>query len=162
MLTYIQATESDIPLLRTLAREIWTTSYTKMLSAEQIEYMLNWMYSEEAIRKEMNEGARWELIRMGDKTIGYIAVTPEDEKLKLNKLYLLRTTQGKGLGQLALTHVIDYARQFGYKSLYLTVNQRNYNAIKAYEKGGFTRIEFKIFDIGGGFVMDDFIYSMEL
>ena len=154
MLTYIQATQSDIPLLRALAHEIWTTSYTKMLSAEQIEYMLNWMYSE--------EGVQWELIRMGDETIGYIAVTPEEEKLKLNKLYLLRTIQGKGLGQQALAHVIDYARQSGYKSLYLTVNQRNYNAIKAYEKAGFVRTEFKIFDIGGGFVMDDFIYSMEL
>ena len=162
MLKYRNADFKDIPTLQYLAREIWVTSYTQMLSAEQIEYMLNWMYSAETIEKEMNEGVIWKIIELEDKPIGYIAATPEKEELKLNKLYILRNLQGRGIGQEALKYVMEYARTKGFKKLYLTVNQRNYNAIKAYEKAGFVRTDFKIFDIGGGFVMDDYIYSYSL
>jgi diamine N-acetyltransferase len=162
MVSYRKATLTDIETLRSLAREIWTASYSKMLSAAQLEYMLNWMYSRETIEKEMKEGVLWELIEYENKPIGYIAVTPEGEELKLNKIYILRTLQGKGIGQDALRHVMEYAKTNDYKKLCLTVNQRNYNAIKAYEKAGFKRTDFKVFDIGGGFVMDDYIYTYNL
>lgn len=162
MLSYRKASLTDIETIRRLASEIWTSSYKEMLSAAQIEYMLNWMYSAETIAKEMHEGVLWEIIDYENNPIGYIALTPEGEKLKLNKLYLSRNIQGKGVGQEALKHIIEYAKNCGYKELYLTVNQRNYNAMKAYEKAGFIKTDFKVFDIGGGFVMDDYIYSYSL
>jgi ribosomal protein S18 acetylase RimI-like enzyme len=44
----------------------------------------------------------------------------------------------------------------------LTVNKRNTRAIAAYRRNGFTVLEAVVADIGGGFVMDDFLMSKHL
>lgn len=162
MLTFRKVTTKDVESIQHLAREIWTISYANMISAEQIEYMLSWMYAPETILKELDQGVVWEFIEWDKQTIGFIAITPESKKLKLNKLYILPNTQGKGIGQEALKHVLDYARDKGFCSVYLTVNKGNSNAIKAYTKAGFKCIDNKVFDIGGGYVMDDYIYAYVL
>lgn len=46
--------------------------------------------------------------------------------------------------------------------IYLTVNKHNKRAIAAYERFGFARTEEAASDIGGGFVMDDYIYTYDL
>jgi GNAT superfamily N-acetyltransferase len=162
MLTYRKVTKSDIEIIRNLACKIWTISYADMISAEQIEYMLEWMYSAKTIEKEINEGVIWELIELDNQSIGYISLTPEIKQLKLNKLYILPEIQGKGIGQEALKHVLHYGRENGFSSVYLTVNKRNHNAVKAYTKAGFKCTDYKEFDIGGGFIMDDYIYTYVL
>ena len=159
MLTFQKACTTDIPILRKLAREIWTVSYGEMLPARQIEYMLNWMYSEETIQQEMDKEVLWELIRLDDENIGFIALTPEAEVLKLNKLYILGNLHGQGFGQAALRHVIEYGTSKGFQKIYLTVNKQNAKAMKAYEKAGFIRTDSLVSDIGDGFVMDDYIYT---
>jgi RimJ/RimL family protein N-acetyltransferase len=39
------------------------------------------------------------------------------------------------------------------------VNKANVRAQRAYEQFGFRRIEDAVFDIGGGYVMDDYIMA---
>src|ERR1035437_574281 len=89
-------------------------------------------------------------------------LTPSNDTIKLNKLYLKAEQQGKGFGKAGLKYVIDYARDNHFKRVYLTVNKNNIKAIKTYEKTGFVRTESVVNDIGGGFVMDDYIYSFEI
>ena len=159
MLSFQKASEDDTVLLRTLAREIWTTYYPGIISMEQIEYMLNRMYSAETIRKEINEGVYWELLYLENMPIGFLSITStKDGIAKLNKLYMKNTCHGKGFGQQALSHVTDFARRNKLKEVYLTVNKENSKAIKAYEKAGFIRTDSVVSDIGGGYVMDDYIY----
>jgi len=162
MIIFRAASVYDIETLRQLARKIWTEAYADLLSPEQITYMLHLMYSYKTIENEMHNGVMWEFIQEGETHVGFISTTIEGTALKLNKLYIIPSWQGKGLGQQALDHVKQTARNKGLKSLYLTVNKGNCNAIKAYEKAGMCRIDSKIFDIGGGYVMDDYIYSYTL
>ncbi|HEY4789531.1 MAG TPA: GNAT family N-acetyltransferase [Bacteroidales bacterium] len=159
MLSFQKASIDDIYLLRTLAREIWTTCYPGIITMEQIEYMLNWMYSAETIRKEIKEGVYWELVYLENMPIGFLSITCTNDGIaKLNKLYMKNTHHGKGFGQQALSHVTNFARKNKLKEVYLTVNKENSKAIKAYEKAGFVRSDSVVNDIGGGFVMDDYIY----
>ena len=51
------------------------------------------------------------------------------------------------------------AKHYQLKTIRLTVNINNVNAIKAYEKLGFKNVGPLVTDIGNGFVMDD--YQME-
>jgi len=45
----------------------------------------------------------------------------------------------------------------GCEKVSLTVNKYNHNSIKAYERIGFINKEELVQDIGGGFVMDDYL-----
>jgi RimJ/RimL family protein N-acetyltransferase len=48
------------------------------------------------------------------------------------------------------------------RRLILSVNKRNTKAITAYKRNGFAIVESVVTDIGGGFVMDDYVMDKEL
>jgi Acetyltransferases, including N-acetylases of ribosomal proteins len=161
-LHFKRASKPEIELLRGLAREIWTTCYPGIISMEQIEYMLNLMYSTDTITKEITNGVIWEVLEYNNQPVGFIAVTISEKVAKLNKLYMKDDHHGKGLGQQALQRVVDIAREHHLSEVYLTVNKGNVNAIKAYERFGFERTDSVVSDIGNGYVMDDFIYTFRI
>lgn len=150
------ATEADIPQLRELAARIWHACYPGIITVEQIEYMLDWMYSEEKIREELREGFTWELAEIEGEPIGFQSYHLDGQRrCKLNKLYLLPDHQGQGHSRTMLQHVCAAAREMEATEVWLQVNKKNTRAIAAYEKFGFHIAEEKSFDIGRGFVMDD-------
>ena len=160
MLTFQAATEADAPLLRDLAERIWRESYAGVVSTEQMAYMIGRMYAEETIRRELAEGVCWEIVRKGGGAVGYFSITfGVGGVAKLNKLYLLPEEQGRGFGQRMLVRVFDIALSRGATEMRLQVNKANVRAQRAYERFGFVRIEEAVFDIGGGFVMDDYIMA---
>ncbi len=53
-------------------------------------------------------------------------------------------------------------RAGGARRLILSVNKRNIRAIAAYRRNGFIIAESVVTDIGGGFVMDDYVMTKEL
>lgn len=55
------AVEADIPLIMSLAQRIWCECYPGIISPEQIEFMLGWMYSEEEIRQQFATGVPWKI-----------------------------------------------------------------------------------------------------
>ncbi|WP_158962759.1 GNAT family N-acetyltransferase [Myroides fluvii] len=160
---YQTVTPENMHLIRPLAEKIWQKTYGPLLDPAQIEYMLPMMYSQERITNEIKEGYIWELFVVEDKVLGYLDYkVMEDHRVFLSKIYLDTDQQQKGLGKLMLTHVLDFARQNKAKAVYLTVNKYNAKAIEFYERNGFQCIESKTFDIGNGYVMDDYIYQINL
>lgn len=151
---------SDAALLRSLAERIWWGCYPGIISDEQIAYMLGWMYAEEKIVGEIEAGVVWELAWLGETPVGFFAVeAAEAEAAKLHKLYLLPELHGRGHGQTMLARVDEVARASGAAELWLQVNKQNTRALRAYERAGFQRVKEAVAEIGGGFVMDDYILS---
>jgi ribosomal protein S18 acetylase RimI-like enzyme len=153
------ADAAEIPALRALAERIWRNSYAALLTPKQMDYMLAWMYSPETIAREMADGVIWETAWRGQERIGFHSCTPESEahRFKLNKLYVLPELQGLGFGQQLLRRVHALAAEGGAREVWLQVNKQNTRAIRAYERAGYTVERAAVFEIGGGFVMDDFI-----
>ncbi len=160
-LAFRSASEAEIPTLRALAERIWRGSYAELLSVEQIDYMLDRMYAPEIIAHEMSEGTIWEMAWLDEELVGFHSCTLEADtrRLKLSKLYLLPEKQRSGLGQQLLARVHELAAQHGAQEVWLQVNKGNVRAIRAYERAGYVVERAAIFDIGGGFVMDDFIMT---
>lgn len=153
------ATLDELPLISQLAGRIWRAHYPSILSRQQIEYMLAWMYDAEQLRKDVDRGAVYELLLLDGRAVGFCATEAfaKDGVMKLHKLYLEVGEHGRGLGSLLLAHVEEQARRRGLAKVVLGVNRRNAKAIRAYERNGYAIREELKTDIGQGFVMDDYI-----
>ncbi len=162
MYKIVNATVSDIPLIRELCFQVWPQTYASMLSQDQISYMLGLMYNEKALEEQMNAGARFLFLYEEDKPVGFASyheITPA--VFKLHKIYVLPSEQGKGAGKFIIDHIVAIAVAANGKALQLQVNKQN-KARSFYEKLGFAVIEEKVIDIGSGYVMDDFIMEKPL
>ena len=50
-----KATTADCALIQKLAQQIFPVTYKDILTPEQTDYMMEWMYSLDNIRKQMEE-----------------------------------------------------------------------------------------------------------
>lgn len=158
-------TPADIEPLRALAREIWVRHYTAIIGGAQIEYMLEQRYSPSVLREELERGdVSWDLLFVTGSMQGYASYFVEDDgrTLKLDKLYIHADLQRGGYGRRMLERAIAQGRSRRCTAISLAVNKRNANAIAAYAKWGFRVQKSVVKDIGGGFVMDDFIMVRDL
>ena len=161
----LPASETDLPAIARLVGVIWRAHYPGIISAEQIDYMLAKMYSLETLREEIRLRAiRYERLLVGEEFAGFASHGPtEQPKLfKLHKIYLHPAWHGRGLGSLLLRHCEREACKLGADRLVLTVNKRNSKAIAAYQRNGFSITDSVVVNIGGGFVMDDYVMAKGL
>jgi len=157
------ATTADIPQIRLLAHEIWHAHYPSIITEEQIDFMLEWMYSSAEIERQLREGPLWEIAELDGHPIAFTSYGIEsDGRVKLHKLYVSTARQRRGIGHQMLAHVVKQAARLGGSEVWLQVNKRNTSAIDAYTKAGFHITKEAIFDIGHGFVMDDYIMCKRL
>lgn len=153
-----QASIKDIAVIQALARSIWDEAYGELLSKEQIDYMLQMMYSEKVITEELLRGTMWELIVANGKACGYLSYAiAEDNSVKLSKIYIDKNFRRTSIAADSISRVKQYAAQNGKDYVYLTVNKNNKTAIRSYEKNGFVITASVVTDIGQGFSMDDYI-----
>ncbi|MPS73962.1 MAG: GNAT family N-acetyltransferase [Chryseobacterium sp.] len=155
----IKATEKDIPTIQDLAKRSWNFAYANILQQEQIDYMLDLMYSDDAIGIQLeNPNFQYYLIKEDGLFSGFIGFEfhQEPETTKLHRIYFLRGAQGKGFGKKALEFVINEAKKANDIRVTLTVNKNN-QAQNFYRSQGFKIYDEAIFDIGNGYVMDDYL-----
>jgi ribosomal protein S18 acetylase RimI-like enzyme len=161
-MTEIQITRAgltDRDFIRSVSERTWPSTYGHIISQEQIDFMLEWMYSDDSLATQMNTGCEFYIANMNGSDIGFCSVSEEDGAHKLNKLYVLPTAQGTGAGKALLDKSIEVAKAAGSSSLFLQVNKQN-TAYSFYLKHGFIKeLEFK-FDIGNGFFMDDYVMRL--
>ncbi len=145
--------------VRELAWVIWPRVYPGIISEEQIRYMLELRYDPDVLLADHEKGVCFALIFSGDEVIGFTAFEPRTEvgEAFLHKLYLLPECSGKGVGALALEWVAARAREQGLHGLRLCVNKHNTGAVRAYRRAGFSFDKDVVTDIGGGFVLDDYV-----
>ena len=158
-----RATLEDLPAISELAGRIWRAHYPGILSGAQIEYMLHRMYDVDQLRRDLAAGVVYELVGEGERALGFCGYEQlSGGELKLHKLYVEVSEHGRGIGSMVLRHVEEEARRRGLSRVVLGVNRFNEKAIRAYRRNGFAIREELKTDIGGGFVMDDFIMEKRL
>jgi len=162
-LRFIEVSAHGLETVRSLAREIWPVVYRDLLSAEQISYMLAWMYSPARLREDLKKGVTFILIRDGknDEDFGFCAFGPVERggSCFIHKVYVAPAHHRRGAGTAALAEIEKRARFAGASGLSLRVNRHNAPAIALYRKCRMEITGTDCADIGGGFVMDDFIFE---
>ncbi|KUJ51255.1 GNAT family N-acetyltransferase [Chryseobacterium sp. JAH] len=157
----IKATEKDIPLIQDLAKRSWENAYADILSKEHMKYMLDTMYSEAEISEHLkNPDYHYYLVfdenlHSYDGFLGY-ENHYENQTTKLHRIYLVPESKGKGLGKKTLEFLNQKVKESGDNRIILNVNKYN-SAQKFYESQGYNIYNEGVFDIGNGYVMDDYL-----
>lgn len=164
MYTIRKATTEDCTLIQSLAQQVFPATYASILSPGQIDYMMEWMYSPENIRKQMYEGHVYLLAYKEDKAIGYVSVQPQKKDVfHLQKIYVLPDYQGTHCGSFLFGEAIHYIKEIHSTPCTMELNVNRHNkALHFYERMGMKKLREGDFPIGNGYYMNDYIMGLEL
>lgn len=165
------ASEEDIPTIRKMAEITFTHTYKLILSKEQIEYMMEWMYSYNSLCKQFNDEHVFFIAFKEEDTTpcGYLSLQKEKSKenntdlYHLHKLYVMPEVQGCGVGEMLFRKAFNFVnenKKQKYARIELNVNRMN-KAIGFYHKMGMKIISEGDFPIGNGYYMNDYIMSSD-
>lgn len=164
------ASVADIGLIGRLADVCFRHTYREILRAEQLEYMMDWMYSAESLRRQMTvDGHVYFIGEMDGEAVGYVSVQPEGRTedglplWHLQKIYVLPERQADGVGKRLFLHAVDYVRRKAGEPCRVELNvNRNNRAVGFYEHLGMRKMRSGDFAIGNGFFMNDYIMGLEV
>lgn len=151
---------TGVEKIRELAVRVWNQHYPSIISRAQIDYMLDLMYSPARLREQITvKGHRFFFIEAGGERCGFISWQSEPgDSCFIHKFYIDQARASEGIGSAAFRKLRELT---GARTFRLTVNRQNYKAINFYFKNGFVIERVADFDIGNGFVMNDFVMVHE-
>lgn len=156
----VKAGFGDYNLVYTLAEKVWPQTYKNILTQDQITYMFEMMYSQEAYNEQIEKkGHEFLLIKDESGYLGFASYELNyDNKpiTKVHKIYVLPQTQGKGVGRALIDKISQIATDNNNTVVSLNVNRYN-SAVGFYEKIGFIKAGQEDIDIGNGYLMEDYI-----
>jgi GNAT superfamily N-acetyltransferase len=159
-----EATAADVDTILQIANDTWWPTYGQILSKEQVNYMLQTIYSAENISAQIQSRSQIYLLLIeDDKPVAFAAYSQREDNAdiyKLHKLYCLPVTQGKGYGKILMNTVAKKAKEAGKYTLDLNVNRYN-NAKGFYEKMGFSVVYEEDIAIGP-YWMNDYVMRKQL
>jgi hypothetical protein len=152
--------ENEIQKISELAKTIWLKHYPAIIGQDQVDYMLKIIYNTESLLNQIKVNSQqFYFINYNNDILGFLSVTNENNDCwMLNKFYILEDKASNGIGTLTLQ---ELKKIILAKKIRLTVNRKNFKSINFYFKNGFKISSVAEFDIGNGFVMDDFIMIWE-
>jgi GNAT superfamily N-acetyltransferase len=165
MITISKATISDIKQIQNIVHITWPITYGEILSKEQLDYMLDLFYSDEALIDQYNKKEQlFYMIYEGETNLGFIGIEHDyngEALTKIHKIYLLPETQGKGIGKKVIDEIEKLALDNNSIALILNVNRFN-TALGFYKKIGFEVVDEVNIDIGNGYLMEDYVMEKQL
>jgi GNAT superfamily N-acetyltransferase len=127
MIKIFKATETDLQTIHDMAQVVFRHTYRDILSPEQMEYMMDMMYSLPNLHKQLDEGHHYYIAYMSPAPVigtdhedgapcGYVSVQYEGpdadgiEVFHLHKIYVMPDAQGRGVGLKLFQTVVDHVR----------------------------------------------------
>ncbi|WP_338870652.1 GNAT family N-acetyltransferase [Spirosoma sp. SC4-14] len=158
------ATLSDVSLLWELAVQTMREAFgPPHNSAELVEEYIQADITLPALEAELGDRrAAFFVFELPDRTpIGYAKMRrhspprrmPEPYRrarnaIEIQRIYLLQQHTGQGRGRMLMEHCLNWAREQGYKAVWLGVWEHNERALTFYKKMGFEPFGFHYFQFG--------------
>ena len=151
----------DFETIRQIAFETWPVAYGKIITQEQLNYMLEKIYNIASLQQQQESlGHRFIVaIDENNNSIGFASFSTyenQNNHHRLHKLYVRPNQQQKGIGKLLLEAIYKEIKKNGNGCIELNVNRYN-NALAFYQKLGYEILKEEDIDIGEGFYMNDYV-----
>ena len=165
MISIQKNTDNNFTSIRAIAAEVWPIAYGAILSKEQLDYMMEMMYSVSALQEQANSNGNHFIIATENEIpVGFASYEFNYDgvpKTKIHKIYILSNQQGKGIGRILIDYISNNATKNNQIGLLLNVN-RNNEAQYFYKKLGFAITREEVIAIGNGYVMDDYVMEKSI
>lgn len=146
-----------------LAEKVWIPTFEAMLPPDRLNYLFNFMYNPNKLQEQLTDpNHAFFILMQNHQDIGYSHLIFGEEWVKLEKIYLLSTMQGKGSGLYLLRSMISKAIEKERGQVRLQVNRANIKAIQFYKRFGFEIIASEDFEVGSGHIMDDYVMALKV
>lgn len=154
---------AGIQRMAQFAQAIVKDYFDPLIGAAQNDYMISRYQTAESITEQLAHGYEYFFVcDDAGAPVGFLAYVRESDRLYLSKFYLHQSQRGKGYSRAMCDFVIRAAKAEGLKKIELNVFKHNDLAIAVYEALGFKQVRAEENDIGGGFVLDDYVYALML
>lgn len=165
MITIRKATINDYTIIQDIANVAFPATYAQILTPEQLNYMMEWMYSTDSLHKQMSEDGHIYYIAFDEnKAVGYVSIQQESaDTFHLQKIYVLPNQQGKRIGQKLFEQAIKAIKEQHPSPCKMELNVNRSNpALGFYQKMGMQKLREGDFPIGDGFYMNDYIMGLDI
>lgn len=172
----VKPTTADAALLAALSAQTFAETFVGMqyYTQEIVDGYTSQTFTPERVAEQVADPkVRWWLMRVGGEAAGYAKLVEREpascvrdlRAIYLERIYFAKKFHRRGLGKLLLNEVYREARARGYPWLWLSVWEFNVNAVKFYERLGFTRAgewEWKFTDAKTGKAYVDIDWVMTI
>ncbi|CDH55792.1 protease synthase and sporulation negativeregulatory protein pai 1 [Lichtheimia corymbifera JMRC:FSU:9682] len=148
-------------ILSELGARLFTDTYAKVDTPEDLELYLNSTYRPDIQTKELNDPTVTAYMAFDQDSNQPVAfcqlrqtkhvydfVGDPEDAIELQRLYVDKQWAGMGLGKRLLAECVALATKMGKKAMWLCVYEHNLDAIKFYEKQGFHKVGAHTFKVG--------------
>ncbi len=150
-------TISDLPILRDIARDTFTETFSEANKAEDMDRYLAENFSEDQLARELsNPNSFFYVAEVNGHVVGYLKLNTAHaqtepqaaDALEIERIYVLSNYHGNGVGQALYHHAMSVAEDRKASYVWLGVWEHNHRALRFYEKNGFTAFGTHIFQLG--------------
>lgn len=138
--------ENDIDALVLISKTTFSDAFAEGNTQENLNLYMEKSFNKGVLLQELQDKDNffWGAYTYG-KLAGYCKlrknIAPEEitdvPAIELERLYVLKTHQNKGIGAFLMQHCVTYATLNNYKTLWLGVWEHNPDAIRFYRTCGF-------------------------
>jgi len=147
----------DLSNLQQIGRETFYETFSQGNTAEDMAKYLSESFSTEKLLGEINNPcSNFYLALDNNQVIGYLKINFGDAQtenqlenaFEIERIYVLKTYQGKDVGQLLFNKALQLANEQHADFVWLGVWEENHRAIRFYQKNGFVEFGKHIFKLG--------------
>lgn len=156
-LFFKQCTIEDLNVLLDISRVTFKDTYASQNDPEDFKNYMEEAFASDRIMQELSNGASlFYLAYADDEPVGYFKLNTEGGQTDINepgsveleRIYLLKSYQGKQLGKELVRKALEVSKGLNASYLWLGVWNKNTRAIAFYEKNGFVKFGEHPFVIG--------------
>ena len=156
--TLKKCNDQDVDLIRDISEQTYEETFRPLTTGPVMEAYLKKAFDRERIKKELSDpDSVFYLLEVDDTPAGYMKLNyhkaqthvHDESSLQIERLYLFKEMQSKGLGSMMIEKAFEIAKESGkIEYLWLNVWEKNIHAIAFYKKYGFELVGFHSFFMG--------------
>jgi ribosomal protein S18 acetylase RimI-like enzyme len=140
---------SELKELQRISQSAYAEAFHDLIDNENLNNYINNKYSLDNLQKELEDVLNHFLFFCkGEKAMGYMKYILKPDSLEIERLYMLGSFKGMGVGSKFMNEAENIARLNGKKIMTLGVLKLNKPAYLFYEKRGFTQYSSEVVTIG--------------